>query len=112
MRCEPVGEEGRFEEDGTMKVVEDADSKKMLDQRKKVLKRQLRDLEKLTKMPQDIQSWLKAEWQQEHQDIEQKRNLLPEHQRTQKRSQAALHFGSSTSMAADPSSSRGVSRKI
>ena len=54
--------------------VKKAGSKKM-DQQKKELQKQLRDLEKLTKMPEDIQSRLKEEWQQELPDIE------PEHQK-------------------------------
>ena len=60
MQCEPAGEEGRLEEDGKMEVDEEVDSKK-LDQKKKELQKQLRDLEKLTCTPQDIQSRLKEE---------------------------------------------------
>ena len=60
MQCEPAGEEGRLEEDGKMEVGEEVDSKK-LDQKKKELQKQLRDLEKLTCTPQDIQSRLKEE---------------------------------------------------
>ena len=71
-----------------MDCEEDAENKKKLDEQIKRLQKQLRDLEKFTCMPQDIQSGLKESWQQQLQDIEQKRNdLLPEHQRAQKRSQ-------------------------
>ena len=47
---EPAGEEGRFEEDGKMKVDEEVAIKKKLDERKKKLQKQLRDLEKITDM--------------------------------------------------------------
>ena len=46
----------------------EVDSNKKLDQKKKELQKQLRDLEKLTFVPQDMQSRLKEEWQQQLQD--------------------------------------------
>ena len=67
-----------MDEDGKMEVNEEVGSKKNMDQKKDNLQKQLRDLEK----PQDIQRKLKEEWQQELQDVEQRRNdLLPEHQK-------------------------------
>ena len=39
---------GRSEDDGQMEVGEEVDSKKWMDQKKKELQKQLRDLEKLT----------------------------------------------------------------
>ena len=81
------GESG-LEEDWNMDCEEEVENRKKLGEQRKWLQKQLRDLEKFTCMPQDIQSRLKEEWQQQLQDIEQKRNdLLPEHQRVQKRSQ-------------------------
>ena len=54
VQCEPAGEEGGLEEDWKMEVGEEVDSKKKLDQKKKELQKQLRDLANLTYMPQDI----------------------------------------------------------
>ena len=47
------GEEGRLEEAGKMEVDEEVDSKKRLNQKKKDLQKQVRDLEKVTCMPQE-----------------------------------------------------------
>ena len=64
-----------------MEVDEEINSKKKLGQRKKDLQKQLREIEKFT----DIQNVLKETWQQELQDIEQRRNdLLPELQKCRK----------------------------
>ena len=69
-----------------MEVDEEVDSKNKLDQRKKELQKQLRDIEKFTGMPQDTQDVLREKWQQEIQDIEQRPNgLLTELQNMQKR---------------------------
>ena len=86
---EPAGEEGRSEETEKMEVDEEVDSKKNLAQRKKELVKQLlRKIDEFTDMPRNVGDMLKEKWQQELQDIEQRRNdLLPEHQKTQKRSQ-------------------------
>ena len=66
-----------------MEVDEEVDSKK-LDQRKKELPTQLRDIEKFTDVPQEVGDVLSEKWQQELQDIVQRRNdLLPEHQHTE-----------------------------
>ena len=71
-----------------MEVEDEVESRKKLDEQRKRLQRQLRELEKFTCMPQDMQSKLKDDWQQQLQEIEQRRNdLLLEHQRAQKRSQ-------------------------
>ena len=86
VQYKPAGEEGRFEEDRKMEV-EEVDTKKKLDQRKKQLQKQLRDIEKFTDMCQSVVDEHKEKWQQELQDTEQKRNdLLPEDQSMQKRS--------------------------
>ena len=82
VQCEPASEEGRLEEDEKMEVGEEVDSKKKLDERKKRLQRQFREMEKFTDTEQKVVDEHKEKWQQELQDIEQKRNdLLPEHQR-------------------------------
>ena len=78
-----MGEERTVEE-----VDEEVDSKKKLDQRKKELLRQLRKLDKFTDVPRNVGDVLKEKWQQELEDIEPRRtDLLPEHQKRQKRSQ-------------------------
>ena len=80
VQFEEAGKEGRFEEEGMMEVDEDVDSKKKLDQRKKELQKQLRDVQRSTDTPQDMQDMLKEKWQHELQDIERRRNdVLPEH---------------------------------
>ena len=66
---------------------EEVDSKKKLDQRKKELQKQLRNVERFTGMPQDIQDVLREKWQQELQDIEQRRNDFSRASKMQKRSQ-------------------------
>ena len=78
VQFEGAGEGGRFEEEGKMDVDEEVDSKKKLDQRKKELQKQLRNIEKFTDVLQEVGDVLKEKWQQELQDIEQRRNdLLP-----------------------------------
>ena len=52
----PAGEEGGLEVREKMEVDREVDSKTKLDQRKKEVQEQLRDLEMLTFVPQDIQS--------------------------------------------------------
>ena len=87
---EGQGDPAGLEEDWNMDCEEEVENKKKLDEQRKRLQKQLRDLEKFTCMPQDIQSKLKETWQLELQDIEQKRNDLVsehQHQRAQKRSQ-------------------------
>ena len=67
---------------------DEVESRKKLDEQMKRLQRQLREVERFTDVPQDVQSSIKENLQQQLQDVEQKRNdLLPEHQRVQKRSQ-------------------------
>ena len=70
---ESVSPEGRFEEDGKIEVDEEVDSK---NQRKKEVQKQLREIERFTGVPQDAQDVLNEKWQQELQDIEQRRNDL------------------------------------
>ena len=81
---DPARRESGFEEDWDMDCEEEVENKKNLDEQRKRLQKQLRDLDKFTCMP----SKLKETWLLELQGIEQKRNdLEPEHRRVQKRSQ-------------------------
>ena len=77
-----------------MDCEEEVLNRKKLDEQRKRLQKQLRDLEKFACMPQDIQSRRKEEWQQQLQDIEQKRNdLLPGAPESAEVSQDAQHPG-------------------
>ena len=65
-----------------------------MDEQRKRLQRQLRKVERLTDVPQGVQRSIKEHLHQQLHDVEQKRNdLLPEHQRVQKRSQDTEHPG-------------------
>ena len=76
------------EEDCKMEVEEETDCKKKLDEHKKSLQRQLRDIEKFANMDPIFRSRQKEKWKEELQEIEGKRTeLLPECQKMQKRSQ-------------------------
>ena len=79
--------ESGLEEDWNMDCEEEVENRKKFEEQRRRLQK-MRDLEKNTCMPQDFHSRLKEEWQQQLQEIEQKRHdLLPEHLRVQKRSQ-------------------------
>ena len=65
-----------------------AESRKKLDEQRKRLQRQLRDVERLTDLPQETQSGIKENLQRQlHEFVQKRHDLLPEHQRVQKRSQ-------------------------
>ena len=88
MQGEPTGLEGRSEELEKMDVVEDVDSKNKVDHRKKELVLQSRRINEFPHMPPHVGNVLKEKWKQDLQDIEQSRSdLLPEHHKTQRRSQ-------------------------
>ena len=71
-----------------MEVEDEVESRKKLDEQRKRLQVQLREVERFTDAPKEIQSSLKGILQQQLQEVEQRRNdLLPEHQRAQKKSQ-------------------------
>ena len=71
-----------------MEVEGDTDCKKKLDEQKKSLQKQLRDIEKFTDMEPMVRDRQKEKWKCQLQEIERKRTeLLPEHQKMQKRSQ-------------------------
>ena len=70
-----------------MEVAEEAESRNKLDEQRNRLQRQLRDVERFIDFPQETQSGIKENLQRQLQEVEQKRHdLLPEHQRVQKRS--------------------------
>ena len=70
-----------------MEVEEEAESRKKSDEQRKRLQRQLRDVERLTDVPQETPSGIRENVQRQLQEVEQKRHdLLPEHQRAQKTS--------------------------
>ena len=67
---------------------ENGENRRKLDEQRMRLEKELREVEKLSFRPQEIQSGLKEGLQQQLQDIEQKmHDLLSQHQRVQKRSQ-------------------------
>ena len=58
------------------------------EQKRKLQKEELRDVEKLSCVPKEAQDSLKNDMQQQLQEVEQRRHdLMPEHQKVQKRSQ-------------------------
>ena len=83
---EPTRGGSGLEEDCKMEFEEDIDCKKKLDERRKSLQKQLRDIVKFTDMEPLFRDSQK-EWKGQLQDIERKRTeLFPEHQKMQKRS--------------------------
>ena len=57
--CEPAGGESGLEKDGKMEIDEEVDRKKMLDQRKKELQKQLREIERFTDIPKGTEEIFK-----------------------------------------------------
>ena len=77
-----------LEEDCKMDIEEETNCKKKLDERKKHLQRQLRDIEKLADMEQVLRDRHKEGWKEELQEIERRNTeLLPAHHKMQKRCQ-------------------------
>ena len=63
-----------------MEVEDEVESTKKLDERRKRLQRQLREVERFTDVSKEGQSSLTENLQQQLQKVEQRRNdLLPEH---------------------------------
>ena len=63
-------------------------SRKKLDEHMKKLQKELRDIEKFSCIPKEFQDSLESNLQQQLQEVEQRRHdLMPEHQKVQKRSQ-------------------------
>ena len=70
-----------------MDVEDEAESRKKLDEQKRKLQKELRDLEKFSCVPKEFQESVKSNLQQQLQEVEQRRHdLVPEHQNVQKRS--------------------------
>ena len=79
--------ESGFEDDWNMEVEEEVDNKKKVDERRKRLQKQLREIDKFSDLDEMLRDAQKERWKEELQDIEKKRNkLLSEHQNMQKRS--------------------------
>ena len=62
-----------FEEDWNMEVDEEVDNKKKLDERRKRLQKQLREIDKFSDLDQVFQDGHKEKWKYELQEIERKR---------------------------------------
>ena len=73
-----------WKKSGRMRI----ESRKKLDEQRKKLQKELRDIEKLSCVSKEVQDCLKNDLQQQLQEVEQRwHDLMPEHQRVQKRSQ-------------------------
>ena len=84
---EPARRGSGLEEGCKMDRDEDTDCKKMLEQQKKRLQRQLRDIEKFVSMDPVFRDRQKEIWKEVLEEIERTRTeLLPEQQKMQKRS--------------------------
>ena len=57
-----------------MEVEDEVVSRKKLDEQRKRSQRQLRELEQCTHVPQEVQSRIKENLQQQLQEVEQRRN--------------------------------------
>ena len=93
-RLEALEKEGRREsgleeEWGVeMDIEDEAGSRKLLDEHKRKLQKELRDIDKFSYVPKEFQESLKSNLQQQLQEVEQRRHdLIPEHKKEQKRSQ-------------------------
>ena len=71
-----------------MDLEEEIVSRKKLDEQKKKLQKELREIEKLSCLSKDVQEILKSNLQQQLQAVEQrKQHLMSEHQKVQKKTQ-------------------------
>ena len=84
----PPRRESGMEEEVGMDFEDEIESRKKLDEQRKKLQKELRDVEKLSCVSKEVQDSLKNDLQQQLREVEQRRHdLMPEHQRAQKRSQ-------------------------
>ena len=75
-------------------VEDEAESRKKLDDQKKKIQKELRDIEKFSCVPKELQESIKSNLQQQLHEVEQRRHdLMPEHQKVQKRQQNTKHSG-------------------
>ena len=71
-----------------MEVEDEIESRKKLDEQKKKLQKEQREADRLSFVSNDIQEILKESLQHQLQEVEKRRNdLMPVHQKVQKRSQ-------------------------
>ena len=75
---EPSRRGSGLEEDCKMEVEEENDCNKKLDEQRKRLQRQLRDIEKFTDMEPMFRDIQKEKWEDQLQEIERKRTEAPE----------------------------------
>ena len=71
-----------------LEVEDEIESRKKLDEQRKKLQNELRDVENLSCASKEVQDSLENDLQQQLQEVEQRwHDLMPEHQKVQKRSQ-------------------------
>ena len=70
-----------------MDVEDEIESRTKLDEQKKKLLRELREIAKLSCLSKEVQESFKSSLQQQLQEVEQRRHDLTEHQKVQRRSQ-------------------------
>ena len=71
-----------------MDFEQETEYKKKLDEQKKSLQRQVREIDKFANMDPVVRNQQKEAWMKELEEIERKRTeVLPEHQKMQKKSQ-------------------------
>ena len=83
----PPRRESGMEEEWGMDVEDEVESRKKLDEQKRKLQKELRDVEKLYCVPEEaqIKDSLKNDLQWQLQEVERRRHdLMPEHQKVQK----------------------------
>ena len=86
----PFREEGDLEEvwEDCMEVEDEAECRGKLDEQRKKMQRELREVERLSFVSKEMQDSVKESMQHQLQDVEKRRNdLVPEHQKAQKRTQ-------------------------
>ena len=84
----PSRREGGLEElwSVEMDLEDEAESRKKLDEQKRKLQKEMRDIEKFSCVPKEFQENLKSNLQQQLQEVEQRWNdLMPEHRKVQKK---------------------------
>ena len=70
-----------------MDVEEEIESRKKLDEQKRKVQKELREIENFSCLSKEVQESPKNDLQQDLQEVEQRRHdLMPEHQKVQKRS--------------------------
>ena len=71
-----------------MDVEDEIEVRKKLDEQKRELQREMREIGKLSCLPEEVQEGLKNSLQQQQQEVEQRRHdPMSEHQEAQKKSQ-------------------------